>query len=309
MSEARTILETFDVKTLPTLDIAVLGALELCAEAGELPSSEVPFERPLVVGSGNARAVAEIMFADTEAVIADESTCERILSNRNGFDGAVLISASGGKHAVGLSETLAGKGIPTVLFTNNAHAPAGEGLPEGSVRVFPKNREPYTYNTSTYMSMLLAATGEDPAAIRAHLASLPDADVDLGAYDAFTFLVPRSFSFITPMVRTKFDELFGPMLTGRVFTEEEVKHAKTVVPSDRECFVSVGVVNETYGTPSQRYSVPVPQDAGYAAMMAITYFIIGRIQAAHPPYFMDNIEAYTKLASQLFNQDIGPIVA
>ncbi|MCL4357545.1 hypothetical protein M1512_01455, partial [Patescibacteria group bacterium] len=37
---------------------------------------------------------------------------------------------------------------------------------ELSVHVFPKNRETYTYNTSTYMSMILSYTRENPSQIK-----------------------------------------------------------------------------------------------------------------------------------------------
>ena len=53
--------------------------------------------------------------------------------------------------------TLAKK-IATILFTTNKDAPAKKFVKK--TLVFPKQREPYTYNTTTYLSMILASTKE-----------------------------------------------------------------------------------------------------------------------------------------------------
>src|ERR1035441_4045818 len=64
---------------------------------------------------------------------------------------------------------------------------------------------------------------------------------------------------------TKFDELFGGRLTGRCYTTEQTLHAKTVVPWEKELFIGIGVNNEDFGT--ERLNIPLPDDAGYVAMM------------------------------------------
>jgi len=43
-------------------------------------------------------------------------------------------------------------------------------------------------------------------------------------------------------------------------------------------------------------------------MMAVSYYIIGKIQKAHPPYFKDNIVEYVKKASEAFGHEIKAIV-
>ena len=85
------------------------------------------------------------------------------------IDGAVLFSASGSKHAVLIAEVLKERSVETWLLTNNVNALAKRFIPDERIIIFPKNREPYTYNTSTYLGMILSKTKEDPAEIRRFL--------------------------------------------------------------------------------------------------------------------------------------------
>ncbi|OGG86015.1 hypothetical protein A2392_00920 [Candidatus Kaiserbacteria bacterium RIFOXYB1_FULL_46_14] len=309
-------LKKFTLDNIPEIDVAVLGALELLENA-RLPKTSVPFRRPLVVGSGNAEATGRIIFRESDAVFADESNYELALARSLDIDGAVVISASGSKHAAGIVKYLTEKGIETVLFTNNTSAPAAAFLPKEMVRVFPKNREPYTYNTSTYLSMIVADKGEDASAIKdLILESIqPALDVPLNKYKAFTMILPTEFAELKPMLRTKFDELFGPKLIGRIFTPEEMKHAKTVIKDPHELFISFGVPNTRYGEEKNRLYVPLPEVSalpagrqGYAAALAVTYYTVGQIQRAHPPYFKESIATYCKESSIDFGQPIDPIV-
>ncbi len=310
MTSAREILKNFDIASMPDLDTAVLGALELFE--AEPPCQQVPvaWDRVLVVGSGNARATGEILFRDMDAVYADESSVEETLARSKDIGGAVLISASGGKHAAPIAELLASRDIPTVLLTNNPNPKAGEFLKGGTVVVFPKNREPYTYNTSTYLGMILSNTREDAEKIREHIETevAKLAARDFAKFSAFVFILPPEFRALTAMVRTKFDELFGPFVNGRVFTSEEVKHAKTVITSPKECVISIGVANDAYGLRENRVSVPLPDEAEYGAALAVAYYVVGCIQRQHPPYFKNNIIEYTSNMSRIFNERIDPIV-
>lgn len=309
MSTAREQLQTFTLDSIPTLDVAVMGALELFAEhrPPKLPRGSA---HPLVVGSVNAHTTGTILYADRPAVFATESTVHRVLERYDTIDGAVLISASGGKHAVGIAEILKQRGIKTTLLTNNPHPPAAVHIAEEDIVVFPKNREPYTYNTSTYFGMILAKTGEDAETIQSHLEReiMPRLDLDFGAFNAFTFIVPSRFEQVVAMMRTKFDELFGPFVAGRVFTEEEIKHAKTIVTSHGECFIGLGVTNGWYGVPANRLTLPLPEPADFAAVLAIGYAAIGAIQQRHKPYFANNIAEYAKRVSEMFGHEIPPIV-
>jgi len=46
----------------------------------------------------------------------------------------------------------------------------------------------------------------------------------------------------------------------------------------------------------------------YGAMLAVSYFVVGNIQKANPPYFKNGIEAYVATASKIFGQTLTPIV-
>jgi hypothetical protein len=310
MSDARTILRTCTLQNLPDLDVAVLGALDLFAETPPRQVIPVKWDRILVVGSGNARSTGEILFRDMDAVYADESTIDAALIRHTDIGGALIISASGGKHAVPIAQKLKARHIPAILLTNNPTPRAGEFVAGGHIVVFPKNREPYTYNTSTYLGMILSETKEDAGVIREFVTSTvsPLLTQDFTKWNAYVLIVPARFAALTAMIRTKFDELFGPFVTGRVFTEEEIKHAKTVSTSPRECFITCGVTNEWYGVKENRIHIPLPETADYGAAMAVAYYVVGQIQKQLPPYFKNNIAEYTSHMSEIFGEPIRPIV-
>ncbi|MDP2650296.1 MAG: hypothetical protein Q8P16_01905 [bacterium] len=303
-------LETFTRESLPDLDVAVLGALELFTTASLPMLTLGTHARPLVVGSGNAAVTGSILYEDRDAILTNESTYRHTLHRYPIVASATLISASGGKHAAGIAEHLRKRRIDVRLFTANEHAPAREFVDPDRVFVFPKNREPYTYNTSTYMGMLLAKTGEDPEALHRFLTEevaprIPDT---LGGYDAFFFILPPRFSLIHDMLFLKFDELFGGHVRGRAFTLDQAMHGRTAVLWEKELFVSFGEENKVFGDEKQRLFIPIPEGADYAAMMAITYFLIGHIQKQHPPYFKEHIARYVTMMAEMFGQDIEVIV-
>jgi len=130
------ILQTFGLDTLPNLDVVVLGALELFDKTG-IPTLDLgDYKIPLVLGSGNAAVTGRILFDDKNAIFADESTYKRKLENIKGIDGAILLSASGSKHAIALSQDLLSHGIETRLLTNNQEAPAKKYINDDNFFVF-----------------------------------------------------------------------------------------------------------------------------------------------------------------------------
>ena len=311
------ILQTFDIHSLPNLDVVVLGALELFTKE-ELPALNVQtiFSKPLVVGSANAYAVGRILFRDTFARYAEEGEFEESLKIFTDRDAVVIVSASGGKHAIEIAKKMSKNktqkeySLPVWLLTNNENAPAREFVDDNKVVVFPKNREPYTYNTSTYLSMILSQTKESPEEIYYHINNIKkNIPHDLGKYTSFILTVPSEFDEVRSMLRTKFDELFGGNVAGRVFTDEEIKHAKTVVPSDKELIIHFRNNDDgDYLDKEKNISIPLRNDALYGEMLSVGYFVIGKIQESHPAYFKENIVEYTKDASEIFNQTINPIV-
>ena len=302
-------LNSFTVENLPDLDTVVLGALELFAST-ELPTIDITrYKEPLVVGSGNAEATGRILFEKTSAIFASESNYKEKLENIPSIDGVVLISASGGKHAPGIASYAKELGKSVTLITNKDDSEASKVLNvnEGDlVYVLPKNREPYTYNTSTYLGMVLSVTREDPNRIKEFIKEHIDT-IDFSkfsSYDKYYVIVPTKFSGVVRMIQVKFIELFGRNIARDVETSEYVKHATTVVPS-QELFLSFGYENTVWGEEGDRSNVPLPEWADYGAMIAIAYYVVGKIQKAHPPFFKENIEKYTKEISEVFGEEIN----
>jgi len=292
-------MSDYDPKSLMNLDVCVINALELFAE----PNTNFPkvdfdrFTRPLVVGSGNAAATGRIIFADKDAVFADESTYVDKLESVPAINGVVLISASGGKHAPTIAQTAKKRGLKVMLLTCNPKSSAGADVDE--VHVFPSRAEPYTYNTSTYMAMILAKTAKQPHHEAKQILEYIKKAVDpaLAGYErtfaeskAFFLLVPEQFELIRVMLITKFVELFGRRIARDVFTSEQAKHATTVIETNKEVFIVFGHPNTMFG--QERLNIPLPIDAGYAAMIAVGYYVIGKIQVHKPQWFKKSIGKY-----------------
>lgn len=308
----RDILESFDIGSLPDLDIVVLGALELFQET-DLPKIDLShYKHPLIVGSGNAEATGRIIFNDQDAIFASESDYENKLNSVRSIDGVVLVSASGGKHAPIIAKKAKEMAKGVTLITNTVDSPAHAELDlDGgdSEYVFPKNREPYTYNTSTYMGMILGKTGEDPSEIAnfIHEQTSQIKWPDFSQFDKYYLVVPPEFAGIIRMLQVKFIELFGRNVARDVETSEYVRHATTVAASN-EMFISFGEENTQWGKSENRIHVPLPDNADYGAMMAVGYYTVAQIQKAQPQYFKENIEQYTTDVSKIFGQNIPPIV-
>ena len=227
------------------------------------------------MGSSNAKATRRIIFEDTDAVFASESNFESKLKHIPDIDGVILISASGGKHAPIIAKRAKELGGRVSLITNNSNALAKEFVEDKDLFVFPKNREPYTYNTSAYISMILGRTRENPKEIQNFIEKYIDtiSFSDLSRHNLYFFIISPKFSSIIRMLQVKFIELFGRKIARDVETSEYMKHAVTVVPSD-ELFISFDEENTIWSEPEQRFHIPLPENAGYAVMMAIGYYVI-----------------------------------
>lgn len=304
------LLNSFTIDSLPNLDVVTLGALELF-QLQKLPHVDFSmYTRPLVVGSGNAEATGRIIFETKDAIFASESNYEEKLRTIPSIDGVVLFSASGGKHAPIIAKCAKEFGKHITLITDQPNSEARAYLTGGDREfVLFKNREPYTYNTSTYMGMILASTQEDPAQIERFITQQIDVldFTKLAQYDKYYIIVPARFSGVVRMLQIKFIELFGRTISYTVETSEYVKHATTVVPS-KELFISFGEENTLWGNPEARLYVPLPDNANYGAMMAIGYYVMGKLQASHPDYFKQHIKEYTEAISKVFGETFSPIV-
>jgi hypothetical protein len=95
------------------------------------------------------------------------------------------------------------------------------------------------------------------------------------------------------------------MMPGRCYTLEQTLHAKTVVKSEKELFLSFGYKNEVFGHENARLNIPLFDGADHAAMIAIGYYVIGKIQSQLPPWFHDSSDRYKALQPELFRKVLG----
>lgn len=277
------------------LDQHVLNTLDFFIK-NPPPSFDVnEYNLPFVVGSGNAYNTGTILFSEKAAIFADESNFKQIAASyeeavKNGMiKQSVVISASGGKDSVWELELSKKYGLSTTLLTTKAESDAAK-VADKTI-VYKSIAEPYTYNTSTYMGMILSETHEDPAQIKSYIESL-ELPKNFADFEAYSFVLPDKFMPICPMLEIKKSELFGPKLSLRAFSQGHARHAKFVVRDKSELVISVNNKNEYFGVPGSRWDIFPPESFNFAGIMALTYYIVGKIQSSKPPYFKENIGNY-----------------
>lgn len=283
-------------KDIPSLDEIVLQSLDLFTTDSPPSFNPSDYKLPFVVGSGNAYNTGAIIFSSQAAIYADESNLKTLLPafkdaiKTKLITQAVVLSASGGKDSVWEIELAKKYGLHTTLITTKAESPAAKIADK--VYVFKSIAEPYTYNTSTYMGMILGATHENIADIKKAVESLKFPE-NFDSYESYSFVLPEKYSAICPMLDIKRHELFGPKVSLRAFPQGHARHAKFVIRDKGELVISINEKNEFFGNPENRWDIFLPENANFAMMMAVTYFIVGKMQKSKPQYFKENVEAYT----------------
>lgn len=283
------------MEDIANLDKIVLDTLDFFSKNPSPDFDVSSYNLPFVVGSGNAYNTGLILFSEKSAVYADESNFKKIISAYDNaiqnkmITQAVIISASGGKDSVWELELAKQYGLETTLLTTKAESDAAKIADK--LYVFKSIAEPYTYNTSTYMGMIMAATRENPTEIKDYILSVPIPE-NFGDYSAYSFVLPDKFMPICPMLEIKKSELFGPKLSLRAFSQGHARHAKFVIRDKGELVISVGQKNDFFGEPESRWDIQPPEAFGFAGIMALTYFIVGKIQNSKPQYFKENIGNY-----------------
>jgi hypothetical protein len=285
---------------IKTLDQAVIDALSFFStqKINHLQTSQFKF--PIVVGSGNAYHAGKIIFAKDPAIFASESNLNEILLRYKSTitkmkSEAIVISASGGKDSIWEIKALQEKKIKTSLLTCSKDSEATKIANKSYF--YKKISEPYTYNVSTYLGMILSATQEKPQEIL-KLVKKIKLPKNFKHYDSYAFIIKDDLTKICPMITIKRDELFGPYLNIRAFSFGQARHAKFVNPSKKELVISIGERNNNFGDKKHRWDIKLAKHHNYASTMALSYYIIGKIQQAKPSYFKNNIENYC--------QDYGP---
>jgi hypothetical protein len=255
------------------------------------------FKFPLIIGSGNAYNAAKVLFANRPAIFANESNLKKtikgevpVILEKKMINEVVVVSASGEKDSIWEVKLAKKYGLKTILFTCSPNSSAAQLADE--IFSFRKLSEPYTYNTSTYLGMILGASQENPVLIREFLSYLNIKLPKLFSfYHSYVFILPDKFEAICPMLDVKKDELFGPKLSLRAFSYGEARHAKFVVRDKKELVISFGK-NDYFGWPKSRWEIELPEKAGPGLIMAATYYLIGLIQKAQPNYYKKNIANY-----------------
>jgi hypothetical protein len=289
---------------LPNLNESLLQALKFFRNKKINKLKTSSFNFPVVVGSGNAINTGKLLFAKQAALFATESNLQEVLKNyKKLFDKkiikeAVVISASGEKDSIWEIKELKKLNLKITLLTCSPESTATK-LADKNI-IYPKIPEPYTYNISTYLGMILSSTGEKAENIEKIIKKI-ELPKNFSSYKAFSFILPDKFSKLAPMLEIKRDELFGSRLSLRAFSEGQARHAKFVVPWEKELVISFSK-NKYYGVKSSRLELNLPKNADFGLLFSLTYYIIGLIQEMKPNYFKNNIEEYCKTGPKAYGK-------
>ncbi len=279
---------------LEYLDEAVVNALTFFNKKPVPKLNLKNFSFPLIVGSGNAYNAGQVIFKEKSALFATESTFKQALKKYQPLiknkliKEAIVISASGEKDSVWEIKAAKKAGLKTILLTCSADSSAARIADQ--VFAYRKLPEPYTYNTSTYLGMILSATSEKPTVIK-NFINKCEFPRRFKKFSSYSFILPDEFASIAPMLEIKHNELFGPKMSLRAFSEGEARHAKFVIRDEKELVISFSK-NEFFGAPKSRWEISLPKSADSGLIMALCYNIIGKIQRSKPDYFRKNIGRY-----------------
>jgi len=291
-------MANFNEENLPSLDEVVMWALELFIinPPEKLDISE--FKKPLIAWSGNAIITARNLFSKNNAIFCDETNINESLDKD--VDWLVICSASWDKHAIVFAEKANKKWIKTKLLTCNFKAWSIWIIWKENSVITMKNREPYTYNVSTYLWWVLAVTCENAISIKNFIEIEIDKvlkNIDFSKYNAYLVVTPDRFAWINEMFSRKFFELFSRKLARDVSSFEQIMHALTVVPNDKELAISFWKGDFYYVW--DRINFPLPENCDLATMMAIGYYVIWKIQNSHPQYYKQSIKKYIEAMNKL----------
>ncbi len=295
---------------IPTLDEIVKQTINEYLKIDTYPEIDIKsFHNPLIVWSGNGYIAGKIIFRSTSALFASESEIHEKLRTLSNIEEVIVISASWEKHAPIILEEARSHHKKTFLISSNRES-SGQKIADISY-IFPKFREPYTYNTSTYFWYLYGLSDHCDLNI---LKSFIDdiftpllMKINWNAYSSFCIVIPNEFVLLREMLETKFIELFWRKIARDIFSYEQMKHATTVVQDPWELFICFdNKIWIQYG--KNQVNLPIPEWTTYASMMLIWYYLIGKIQCTFPPYFNESLEDYCIRAKVQSWFSISPIV-
>lgn len=293
-----------DTSKLPELHQSLLKALDFFISNPPQKLTLKITDQPFVVGSGNAYNTGKIIFENRPAIFANESNlrhklaAHRNLIKKGIIKQAIIISASGEKDAIWEIQETKKHGLKTILMTCNKDSQGAKIADK--VILYNKLPEPQTYNISTYLGMIISATGEKAINIKKFLNKIK-LPTNFTSYQAFAFILPDDFIQITPMLDIKKHELFGPHLSIRSFSEGDARHAKFVMPWEKELVISFGK-NKYFGLSAHRLQINLPSKYAAGLIMSLGYYLIGKIQQNKPPYYKKNIKKYCQEGSRAYGR-------
>lgn len=283
-----------DSKNIPNLNAIVLKGLDFFIKNKTLKLNLRHQSFCFVVGSVNAYNTGRMLFHEQATLLADEGnflaqlkTYKNLIKNKS-LKEAIIISASGEKDSIWEIKAAKKAGLKTTLLTCNADS-TGAKLAD-KVFCFRKIAEPYSYNFSTYLGMILSGTQENPAKIKAALKKIK-VPRNFKKYSFFTFILPDKFKAIVDMINVKDDELFGPYSSLRAYSEGSARHAKFICPSSKELVISFGK-NNYFGLLKNRWEINLPKESDFGLVLSFSYYLTGLIQASKPAYFKKSITNY-----------------
>lgn len=248
----------------------------------------------LAVGSVNALSTAKMLLADRPAIYADESNLKTILKihqnliRKKIIKQAIIISASGEKDAIWEIKEIKKYKLKTHLLTCNLQAGAAKLADKTSY--FSKISEPYSYNFSTYLSMLLSTYPEDLNKLIKYLNNLKKPK-NFNDYKFFSFILPDKYRVIADMIKVKDDEMFAAKSTIRAFSFGQARHAKFIYQDKHELVISFGK-NRYFGWPKNRWEISINKSMNYVSILALSYYLVGLIQEQKPDYFKKSLADY-----------------
>lgn len=281
---------------IPELNKTVLETLDFFSLNQPPKLNTKNFSFGFVVGSGNAYNAGQIIFSNQKAIYANESNFKDLLKTYSSLikskvlKEAVIISASGEKDAVWEVKAAKQAKLKTTLLTCNSESSAAKLA--DNVLPFRKIAEPYTYNFSTYFGMIISKSAEKTFNIKREIVKIEPIikKLNFKKFKSFSFILPDKYAAIAEMINIKHEELFGPLLSLRAFSEGQARHAKFVHPSKDELVISFSE-NKFFGLAKSRLELNF-KNAGPGLILALSYYLVGLIQTAKPSYFKNDIQAY-----------------
>lgn len=284
-------LANIDENNIPNLDEVVLWALDLFSNTPDFSIPKFDFNKPVIIGSWNAKNTIKIIYDWLDVIFADENNYKEAIA-RKWVDWVIIYSASWWKHAPIIAKYAISKNIEVRLVTCNKDSETSKILDSSKITVTPKIKEPYTYNTSTYMWWILANTKENSKEMLDFIENTLSKIIpnNFANYTWFLFALPNKFAWISPLLEVKFIELFWRNIARDIKSFEELKHAVTVVPCEKELCIKFWEWDFYFNW--DILDIALPENLWLAWFMAIWYYIVWKIQEQNKPYFKENIAKY-----------------